>query len=390
MSILRRTRTPALLAGIALLGALAQVVAWMTAYPDLAQLPDAEFEPIAVRMLGEVVLGLLVIALLPLVIGARARPGTRAGVAALAIICAAAASTFAVPVALVSLGAVAAWRRRGWLIAAGAAWVAMLLPIAAADPDGWLSLASGGLVGAVVVLVGLSLGRRSELLVSLRDRAEAVEREQAAVVAGTRLAERTRIAREMHDTLSHRLSLISLHAGGLAVHPDAGPVRVEEAARLIQQVAQTAAEELHASLTVLRDDQHDVRPDVTLADLTVADGQGFAAVPGADVRLSFDPALAGQLETLAPSASRALARVVTEGIANGVKHAPGQIVTLTVTGLPGEWAQVEVRNRLGAGSALAGGYGLIGLRERIELAGGQLDADRQDGDFVLRAWLPWT
>ncbi|MFT4216917.1 MAG: histidine kinase [Micropruina sp.] len=389
MSILRGARTAAILAGVALVGVVVQVVSWMILYPDLPQLPDAEFEPIALLMLGEVVLGLLAIVLLPLVIGAGARPGRRAGIAALVIIVAG-ASAFALPASLIALGVMASWRRRGWLIAAAVAWLAVQIPIIAADADPWLGLAAASLVGAVVVLVGLSAGRRRELMESLRDRAEALEREQAAVVARTRLAERTRIAREMHDTLSHRLSLISLHAGGLAVHPDAEPARVEETTRLIQQAAQTASEELHAMLAVLRDDQHDVRPDLTLADLTRADRDGLAAAPGTDIQVDVDPALAAQLGTLSPSASRALARAVAEGIANAVKHAPGRPVAVTVTGTPSEWAQVEVRNPLGAGSALAGGYGLVGLRERIELAGGQLDAGRHGSDFVLRAWVPWT
>ncbi|MFT4296784.1 MAG: histidine kinase [Micropruina sp.] len=389
MSILRGAVTAATLTGAALVGALAQVGGWMLVHPDLDRIPDAEIGPIAARMLGDVALGVLAIALLPLVIGARARPGRRAGIAAV-VITAASVSALAMPASLIALGTVASWRRHGWLIAAGIGWLAVQLPLLAADTDFWLGLAGAVLVGAVAVLIGVTVGRRRELVVSLRDRAEALEREQAAVVAGTRLAERTRMAREMHDTLSHRLSLISLHAGGLAVHPDAGPARVEETSRLIQQVAQTASEELHAVLTVLRDDQHDVRLDPTLADLTLAGRGGLAAMPGADVRFVVDPALAEHLDELAPAASRALARVVAEGIGNAVKHAPGRPVAVTLTGAPGQWTQAEVRNPLGAGSPLAGGYGLIGLRERIELAGGRLDAGRDGGEFVLRAWVPWS
>ena len=373
-----------MLVAVIVIGVPLQVGTWMVLYPDLDLIPEAEAGRVAALVLGELLLGVLAVALLPLVIGARARPGRRAGAAAL-VITLASASTLALPAAVVALGAVASWLRRGWLAAVGAAWLAVQVTVIAIDNGLWLGVAGALLVGGAVVMAGLAVGRRRALVVSLRDRAEALEREQAAVVAGTRLAERTRIAREMHDTLSHRLSVISLHAGGLAVHPDGGPGRVEETARLIQQSAQTASEELHAVLTVLRDDQHDVRLDPTLADL-----EAVVAVSGADVRLSVDPPLADRLSQLAPSASRALMRAVSEGIGNAAKHAPGRPVAVTLSGTPSDGVQVEIRNPIGAGSGLAGGYGLVGLRERVELAGGHLEVGRHSGEFVLRAWVPWT
>lgn len=373
-----------MLVAVIVIGMPLQVGTWMVLYPDLDLIPEAEAGRVAALMLGELLLGVLAVALLPLVIGGRARPGRRAGIAAL-VITLASASALALPAAVVALGAVASWLRRGWLAVVGAAWLAVQVMVIAIDNGLWLGVVGALLVGGGVVMAGLAVGRRRALVESLRDRAEALEREQAAIVAGTRLAERTRIAREMHDTLSHRLSVISLHAGGLAVHPDGGPGRVEETARLIQQSAQTASEELHAVLTVLRDDQHDVRLDPTLAEV-----ETVLAVSGADVRLSVDPSLTGRLSQLAPSASRALMRAVSEGVGNAVKHAPGRPVTVTLSGTPGHGAQVEIRNPIGAGSGLAGGYGLVGLRERLELAGGRLEVGRHSGEFVLRAWVPWT
>ncbi|MFT3970856.1 MAG: histidine kinase dimerization/phosphoacceptor domain-containing protein [Micropruina sp.] len=287
MRIPRGARTAAVMVVVLVVGVLGQIGTWMVRHPDLDLVPEADAGRVAALMLGEVFLGLLAVALLPLVIGARARPGRRAGVAAL-VITLASASALALPAAMVALGAVASWLRRGWLAAVGAAWLAVQVTVIAIDNGLWLGVVGALLVGGGVAMAGLAVGRRRALVASLRDRAVALEREQAAVVAGTRLAERTRIAREMHDTLSHRLSVISLHAGGLAVHPDGGPGRVEETARLIQQSAQTASEELHAVLTVLRDDQHDVRPDPTLDDL-----EAVIAVLGADVRLTVDPPLAG-------------------------------------------------------------------------------------------------
>ena len=85
----------------------------------------------------------------------------------------------------------------------------------------WGLLVMAALFVAVVVAVGVSIGSRRELMASLRERAETSEREQQARIAGARAAERTRIAREMHDVLAHRISLVSMHAGALAFrdHP---------------------------------------------------------------------------------------------------------------------------------------------------------------------------
>jgi signal transduction histidine kinase len=89
-------------------------------------------------------------------------------------------------------------------------------------------------------------------------------------------------------------------------------------------------------------------------------------------------------------------RVVQEGLTNARKHAPGQPVTVTLDGAPGAGLDVSVANPAGPAAAFAGaapvpgaGAGLIGLSERLELAGGKLDWRSAGGEFVLHAWLPW-
>jgi signal transduction histidine kinase len=93
---------------------------------------------------------------------------------------------------------------------------------------------------ALAMAVGAFVGARRDLVASLRARAEQAESELALRADQARLAERTRIAQEMHDVLAHRISLIGLHAGGLEVRPDAGPEVVERSAALIRQTARTA------------------------------------------------------------------------------------------------------------------------------------------------------
>ena len=387
MNIRRGVLTAAVTVGALLAGAFLQSWSWMDRYPDPELLTDAETATAAVAIIAETGAGLLATGLLPLVIGGRAVPGRRAGIAAI-VITLLSPSALAAPASMIALGAVASWLRRGWLIAVCGATLAAAGLVVLIDPSArealWQMLVINVLLTVIIILIGLSFGRRHALLDSLRDRAEALERERLAVVAQTEFAERTRIAREMHDTLSHRLALISLHAGGLSVRPHEPPL-VAETARVIQEAAHAASNELRAVLSVLRDDEHDVRLDATLADLESA-----VEVPGVDVTLTVDEQLNGRLGEVAPSASRALTRVVTEGIANAVKHAPGRPVAVTVSGTPGERIDVRVWNRRGEGSGLAGGYGLVGLRERITLAGGQLDAGPHGSDYVLRAWVPWT
>jgi signal transduction histidine kinase len=107
-------------------------------------------------------------------------------------------------------------------------------------------------VGAVLVW-GMFVRARRQLVVSLRDRAERAEAEQQLRVEQARAAERARIAREMHDVLAHRISLLSLHAGALEFRPDAPPEEVARAAGVIRASAHQALEDLRAVIGVLRE-----------------------------------------------------------------------------------------------------------------------------------------
>jgi signal transduction histidine kinase len=94
---------------------------------------------------------------------------------------------------------------------------------------------------------------------------------------------------------------------------------------------------------------------------------------------------------LPDAAGRTVYRVVQEGLTNVRKHAPGAAARITLDGGPGAGLDVTIANRLAsAGSAMPGsGTGLIGLSERLELAGGKLESGARGGEFLLHAWLPW-
>jgi signal transduction histidine kinase len=195
----------------------------------------------------------------------------------------------------------------------------------------------------------------------------------------------------MHDVLAHRLSLLSVHAGALEFHPDAPAEEVAEAAGVIRQSAKTALEELRSVIGVLREDSGESltqAPQPTLADLAALVEESEAAGMRITARIEL-----GDAAPAAAAVGRTAYRIAQEGLTNARKHAPGAAVTLTVRAPDGD-LQVEVRSLAPVAVAAAApppgtGTGLIGLAERVSLAGGTLEHGVDpDGAFVLRASLP--
>ena len=160
-------------------------------------------------------------------------------------------------IAVISL----ATTRRWWKVAVvGVVFVAAgrvhssLHPYVAPESyDRWIELVGGAVMYTLFVWIGAYIGLRREHLASLRERAETAEREQASRVAQARTAERARIAREMHDVLAHRISLVAMHAGALAYRTDLPPAKVAETAAVVQENAHAALAELREVLGVLRE-----------------------------------------------------------------------------------------------------------------------------------------
>jgi signal transduction histidine kinase len=271
------------------------------------------------------------------------------------------------------------------------------------------------LILTVVVLglciaIGFYISVRRDLITTLRDRAETAEREQAMRVAQARANERARIAREMHDVLAHRISLVAMHSGALAYRTDLPPDQLAEAAAVVRDNAHLALGELRDVLGVLREvpdgsgaasgegaaeettagGRMPASPQPTLRDLGGLLEESRAA--GAEVRLS---AVAENLAEVPETVSRNAFRIIQETLTNARKHAPGVPVDLTVGGAQGEGVSITVRNGMPAGGHSTplppSGMGLTGLAERAHLSGGTLTygADRA-GAFVVRAWLPWA
>ncbi|OUD86450.1 Histidine kinase [Clavibacter michiganensis subsp. michiganensis] len=140
-----------------------------------------------------------------------------------------------------------------WIAAVGTWEVAGLSYLPVTPEELPLTAALILVVLGLLILLGLYLGGRRELLASLRERARLAEEEQALRSAQAADRERTRIAREMHDVLAHRLSLVALHAGALEYRDDLDAAEVRATAGVVRDNARTALPELRGVLGVLRD-----------------------------------------------------------------------------------------------------------------------------------------
>jgi len=274
----------------------------------------------------------------------------------------------------------------GWLAVAK---VLALLIGPLSDPWGQASTVEMTIAGAglvIATLVGWLSGSQAAQVRSRADIDLARRDAELARIDRARLAERERIAREMHDVLAHRLSLVAMHAGVLAYRADLSTTETHETAQLIQRNTQQSLDELRAVLSTLRGaDAPPEPPQPTLAELPVlvADTDQHQDI---DLHLDLDPA------AVPTAISRHAYRVVQESLTNARKHAPGAPVRIEVGGTSGGMLQVRVSNPvadLAGTDRSGGGFGLLGVTERAESVGGTASHGLQDGQFVVEVGLPW-
>ena len=293
----------------------------------------------------------------------------------------------------VTLYTVAAYRR--WQLACLVAGVQIvLLPVARAiQPQGTspaVYYLTGTFGSAVVVAWGMFRRSRRQ---TQRERERRTLAEEQLHIEQIRYAERTRIAREMHDVLAHRISLLSLHAGVLEFRPDAPAEEVARAAAVIRACAHQALEDLRTVIGVLRDGADGLGPEPPQPTL--------AALPGlleesraAGMRIRAEVGLP-DLAAIPDAIGRHALRIVQEALTNARKHATDAPVELRLDGAPGHGLTIEVRNPAPALATAepkipGTGAGLLGLAERAALSGGRLEhGPDEQGQFRLHAWLPW-
>jgi signal transduction histidine kinase len=317
---------------------------------------------------------------------------------AVALVCVALGmlSISATPAGILALASLAVHRPARSALLVVALWIPAALVFAAYSPttDAISVVLVSTPFALAAVAWGMFLRARRQLLASLRERALRAEADQRLHEDRARMAERTRIAREMHDVLAHRISLLALHAGALEVRPDLPPAQVRQSAELMRTTARQALEELREVIGVLRadggPDAEPAPPQPTLSDIRRLVEETRQAGASIDLRMQVDHA-----DTLPNALGRDAYRIVQEALTNVGKHARGSATTVQVTGAPADGLHVNVRNRrpvaAATGPALPGaGAGLLGLQERVALAGGRLvHGPDGSGDFVVDAELPW-
>ncbi|MCG5220563.1 histidine kinase [Streptosporangium soli] len=270
-------------------------------------------------------------------------------------------------------------------IGAAVVYLGMLLLIShrsAIPPEPWIVLARGVVLVALPMMAGRYLAQQGEHL--RRERELTAERE--------RLRERLRIARDMHDSLGHALSLVSVQAAALEVAPL--PADQRQTVRNLASAARAAVDELHEVVGTLRRDDS---PGLEGIEQLVAEFRR-AGVP---VRIERS-GVAGRLGGAA--AAHASYRVVQEGLTNAAKHAPGSPVTVSLDWQP-DALLVAVGNAAGPARTTArrfddervpptrttpAGHGLTGLSERVRSAGGLLRVHPHPHTFRLVAMFPVT
>ncbi|MQA02344.1 MAG: histidine kinase [Streptosporangiales bacterium] len=249
---------------------------------------------------------------------------------------------------------------------------------------------SAGLVTALLIglpfLVGLWVRMRRQLVAGLRERAMHLERERESRYEQARAEERARIAREMHDVVAHKVSLVVLQAGALAVSaPDESTA---EKATVIRSAGREALADLRHVLGVLRSPSgtdQEREPQQTLDDLDELLDRSRAAGVGVGRTDS------GDIRPLPAAVDHTAYRIVQEALTNVGKHAGG-VPTRVARQYSRDHVEVTVHNERPVrpvSSPPGSGLGLVGLRERARLLGGTLDAGRDaDDGFTVHARLP--
>lgn len=280
------------------------------------------------------------------------------------------------------------------------AWAGLGIAVAAVASIAWLltlvgvttlqiavnTTVSSIVLGLIGTLIGVNVGGRKRYLDAVIDRSRQllVERDQQAQLAAA--GERARIAREMHDIVSHSLTVIVALSEGAAATTDPAQARI--AASSAADTARGALTEMRAMLGVLRADDSPL-PLAPLEPTSPHDTVSAAQRAGYPVTI----AVAGTAD-LSPTVAHAVGRIVQEGVTNAMRHAPSATTIAVRLLYSADAVEVEIVNDgVVGGDDTAGrsGFGLRGLAERANHAGGSIASSRRDdGHWVLRATLPAT
>ena len=231
---------------------------------------------------------------------------------------------------------------------------------------------------------------RRERLAELEERARRAEREAERERRLAAAEERTRIARDLHDSAGHAINVILVQAGAARLLQNRDPARTQDALETIEQVARETLDEIEQLVRALRDeapadDERRVEPPVGLAALeSLVERQRTAGLP---VRLT----VRGERRALTPATDQAAYRILQEALTNAARHGAGSAsVEISFERDRLELTVRNGRNDDAGEDRTNGGHGIVGMRERAALLGGTLEVDAGPRAFTVRARLPYS
>lgn len=286
--------------------------------------------------------------------------------------------------------------RTRWTVAVPSTLALIVWSLMASVPlisKGYLSIGELGVLLLAVVWIctwGLLVGTRRKYMEALRSRAEQLERERDAEARAAAAKERARIAREIHDVVSHNVGAVGILADGAATKVESDPEQARTAMLRARDTSRKALAEMRTMLGVLRNGEgpEEVpQPGLDQLDALVAEFRSL----GVPVELTI---LGERPAEITSGVQLAVYRVVQESLTNVGKHA-GEVshAEVRITFTPDEVEIGVDDDGRGyadhAGPGVAGGHGLVGMRERVHAYGGRFEAGmRPAGGYQVRAWLP--
>ena len=282
---------------------------------------------------------------------------------------------------LAAFGVLGAHRELRSALAGAAAGYAALVTIIVNDDLAAASAVPILVFAAVAWVIGRTIGEHGRRAEHLAARAERLERANAEAVA----AERARIARELHDVIAHSVSVMTVQAGAARLLLDEDPDRARAPLLAVEETGREALAEMRRLLGILRgdDERAALAPQPSIARIDALAEQVRTAGLPVDVHVEGEP------RPLSPGVDLAAYRVVQEALTNALKHAGAARARVEVRYRDTALELAIVDDGRAPANGAGAGHGIVGMRERVSLYGGELRAgSRREGGFEVRATLP--